>query len=122
LLGKSSAKPSFSSEVSNALNQLAAASASKSSKDMTISLEILQKLNGADSKGLDEELKLHLLEKSKHGIKCNPIKVVPHMRLLAEANPLRLQKSPQSALNEQLNQFHADLMRRLEVQYSAAFD
>jgi hypothetical protein len=62
-----------------------------------------------------------LLIKSKHKGRCNPVQVVKHMLSLSEANPVKFQAPGHPGSDERLNQFHADLMKRLEEQYGEAF-
>jgi len=117
---ESRVKMSVSSNVSKILDSLARAQENNNPKKMIASLKELQS-QFPDLSGLDHALSRHLLMKSKHKGSCNPIQVVPHMRLLAEANPVKFQGSRHFPSDEKLNQFHAELMRRLEQQYEKAF-
>lgn len=117
----SRAKTSFSSKVSKTLDKLAAAQKNNNSEKMIASLKELQELKCADANGLDDALKTHLLIKSKYKGRCNSVQVVRHMLSLSEANPLKFQAPGHLASDESLNQFHADLIKRLEEQYGKAF-
>jgi hypothetical protein len=117
----SRARTSFSSKVSKTLDKLAAAQESNNSKQMIASLRELQEMKCVDANGLDDALKTHLLIKSKHRGKHNSVQVVKQMLSLSEANPVKFQAPGHLESDERLNQFHADLMKRLEEQYGEAF-
>ena len=121
-LRESRANTSFSPKISEALDKLAGAQESNNPGKIIASLKALQKLQTLDADGLDNALKAHLLMRSKYNGRCNPIQVVKHMQLLAEANPAKFQRSRHLQSDEGLNQFHADLMKRLEEQYGKAFE
>lgn len=120
--GGSRARTSFSLKVSETLDKLAVARESNHPGQIIASLKTLQELQRADAVGWDDALKTHLLMKSKHNVRRNPIQAAHHMRSLSEANPARFQSPGQLGSDEGLNQFHADLMKRLEEQYGKAFE
>lgn len=113
---------SFASTVSQTLDELAAASKNKNSEQIIASLTTLHQLDLANPGKLDDALNAHLVKKGTHKSgRSNPVQAMPHMILLIEANPVKIQETPAPRSDETLNQFHADLMRRIEEQYGAVF-
>jgi hypothetical protein len=121
-LRRAQAETSLSSKVSETLDKLAAASEGNNSREIIDSLKALQELDSVHAGGLDGALQSHLLRKSKYKGSHYSLRAAQHLQSLAEANPLKLKALSQIGTDESLNQFHADLMRRLEKQFDAAFN
>jgi hypothetical protein len=95
----------FPRSFSETLDKVAAAQESNNSKQIISSLKELQEMKCVDANGLDDALKTHLLIKSKHKSRCNPVQVVKHMLSLSEANPVKFQAPGHLGSDKRLNQF-----------------